>query len=374
LTQLIFYVVQVSAKKTKTILARAGEIKRSKAVQETGTTSSNKGKGKEPESLKVPPSTELTTSSQTCSEPREPESGAKKVEAKTGVDGKGKKKVAGDKKKGEGKPAVVAGVDILKGSVKVDGPGDANKGDAGQDTKKPGEGAIDSSDNVTPAVTTDDTTKPVADNVKLTTMTDKKDGVAKGKADHTIKEEMAAPTIGEKTAKSKEGVEPSEQKVEPVVTDEGDFATPKRATKELPASPAKSLKEKPAPSLGLVVPKSPKKGLAPLSTATVNDSGLSPLQKVLKDVGDETLMERMARFKIGDPSRQPPKDMVPPAHTDLESDSECVTAPSGPGTPKSRAGRGSFKLLLHSEVPLSDEDEFFVDCDSNVSVSNFDGV
>lgn len=365
MTQLIFFhVIQVSAKKTKALLTRAGEIKRGRAVQETVPNSNNKDKDMEPESLKVPSPTKLTASSQTCSEPREPESGAKEVEVKTGVNGKGKKKkVAGDKKKDKGKPAEVAGVDIPKGSVNMDDPG--KKGDAGQDTKKPGEGAIDSSDNVK-------VTPPAA--TPATTTTDKKEDTEKGTANPTVKEEKVVPTIGENAAKPKDGAEPSEQKAEPFITDEGDVATPKRVTKELPASPAKSLKEKLVPTLGLVVPKSSKKASDPPSTATATDPGLSPLQKVLKDAKDETLMERMARLEIGDASRPPPKDMVPPAHTDLESDSECVTAPSGPGTPRSRAGRGSFNLLLRSDIPLSDDDEFFVDCDSNASVSNFDGV
>jgi len=367
LTQLIFFhVIQVSAKKTKALLTRAGEIKRGRAVQETVPNSNNKDKDMEPESLKVPSPTKLTASSQTCSEPREPESGAKEVEVKTDVNGKGKKKkVAGDKKKDKGKPAEVAGVDIPKGSVNMDDPGVSKKGDAGQDTKKPGEGAIDSSDNVK-------VTPPAA--TPATTTTDKKEDTEKGTADPTVKEEKVVPTIGENAAKPKDGAEPSEQKAEPFITDEGDVATPKRVTKELPASPAKSLKEKLVPTLGLVVPKSSKKASDPPSTATATDPGLSPLQKVLKDAKDETLMERMARLEIGDASRPPPKDMVPPAHTDLESDSECVTAPSGPGTPRSRAGRGSFNLLLRSDIPLSDDDEFFVDCDSNASVSNFDGV
>ena len=264
--------------------------------------------------------------------------------AKANVNGKGKKKVAGDEEKEEGKPEQIADVDISKGGVKVDGPGDKKKGDAGQDTKRLGEGIVDSS-NVTPVVVD---AVPGLD--APTTTTNKKDDATK-----------------EKTTKPKDGVEPT-------VLDEGDVTTPKRVTKELPASPAKSLKEKLAPALGLTVPKSPKGGSAPLSADTITGSSLSPLQKVLKDTEDETLMERMARLKIVEESHQPQKDVIPPANTDLDSEFECETAPSGPSTPRSRAGRGSFSLILRSDVPLSDDDEFFLDCDSNASVSNFDGV
>jgi len=87
-------------------------------------------------------------------------------------------------------------------------------------------------------------------------------------------------------------------------------------------------------------------------------------------------MERMARLSVLDPNSQPPKDVALPAHTDLESEFECETAPSGPSTPRSRSRseRGSFTLILRSEVSLSDDDDFFLGCSSNASVSNFDGV
>lgn len=305
---------------------------------------------------------------------------------KTGGNGQGKKKVVGDEEKPEGKPVEVVDVNILKGSGKTDSPGDKEKGDVGRDTKKSGEGAGDSSNNVTHAITAENTAKPVTDDAKLSplaatttnrpisetpaTTADEKDDAAKEKVNPVKEEkEKAGPTLDGKPAEPKEGIESGKQKVEPVITDEGDFATPKRITKELPASPSKSLKEKLAPTLALTVPKN---GAAPLSTTTVTDSTLSPLQKALDDAEAETLMERMARLKIGDASRQPPTDVAPPAHTDLESsDFECETAPS---TPRSRAGRGSFSLTLHSEVPLSDDDDFFIDCTSNASVSNFGGL
>ena len=371
-----FFVIQVSAKKTKALLARAGKIKRKE--QETDPSSNNKGKGKE-----TPP-TKAATPSVTGSEPKGPEPGAKGTGTKTGVNGKGKEKVAGDEGKGEEKSVEVAGVGISKGSVKVDRPGDEKKGDVEQDAKKPGGGGVDSTVNVTP-VTTDNTTKPISDNVKVTPPT-----ATLNKTSGTEVPSVAvhaAPGSGtpitttdkkddakEKTKKPEDRIEPSKEKVEPFVADEGDVATPKRATKELPDSPAKSLKEKHVPTLGLTVPKSPENGSAPPSSVTVTGSTLSPLQKVLENTEDETLMERVARLKIGDANYQLPKDVVPPAQTDPESEFECETAPSGPGTPKSRTGRGSFSLVLRSDIPLSDDDDFFLDCDSNASVSNFDGV
>jgi len=273
---------------------------------------------------------------------------------KTSVNSERKEKVAGDRGKGEGKPVDVASVDISKGSVKVDGLGDEKKGGVGQDIKKTREGVVDSPDNVTPVATEDVATKPISDSLKVTPP------AATLKDDATKK----------KTTKPEDGVESSKQKVEPFIADEGDVATPKRVTKELPASPAESLKEKHVPTLGLTVPKSAKDGSAPLSSGSV----LSPLQKVLEGAEDETLMERMARLKIGNERYQPPKDVVPPPRTDSEQDSECETAPSGPSTPRSRAGRGSFNLLIRSDVPLSDDDDFFLDCESNASVSNLDGV
>jgi len=327
-------------KKAKSILARAGEVKRIRAEPDP-----NKGKDKETplQNLKVQSTINPATPLQAGSKGKEPEQGAKGAEKRKKVDGKGKK-VAGDEKRG-GKPVKVAGVDISKGGAKTDSPGGEKKGDVGQDTKKPGEGAVDSSHNVTPSVVID--ASPALDTA--TTTMDKKDGITK-----------------EKNTKPKEGIEP-------LVADEGDFATPRRVTKELPASPSKSPKEKAVPTLGLTVPKSPKTDTAPLSSATVTGSSLSPLQKVLEDTEDETLMERMARLEIGNADYQPPKEVVPPAQTDLESDFECHTAPSGPSTPTSKAGK-SFNLILRSDVPLSDDDDFFLDCDSNASVSNFDGL
>lgn len=254
------------------------------------------------------------------------------METKTGADGKGKEEVAGDKE-----------------------TGDEKKVDVKQDTKKPGEGAIGSPNDVAPAVTTNETMKPVADTIKV--------------IDPTVKEK-AVPTVDGKAVKQ----EGSREKVELVVTDEGDVVTPKRAAKELPTSPAKHLKEKAVPALGLTVPKSPKNDSAPLTAATTAGPVSSPLQKVLEDAEDETLMERMARLQVRDANYQPPKDVVPPAPTDLESEFECETAPSGPGTPRSGGGRGSFNLMLRSEIPLSDDDDFFLDCGSNASVSNLDGL
>jgi hypothetical protein len=282
----------------------------------------------------------------------------------------------------EGKGVGVAGVDISKGSVKADSRGDEKKGGVGQDTKKPG-GVVDSPKNDTP-VTADDTTKPISDSVKVTppaATLNKTNGtgVPSVVVDAAPGSNMPATTTDkkddpkeEKVTKPEDGAEPGKQKVEPLVADEGDVVTPKRVTKELPASPEESLKEKHVPTLGLTVPKSPKNGSAPLSSATITGSALSPLQKVLEDAEDETLMERVARLEIGDTNYQPPKDVVPPAHTD--SDFECETAPSGPGTPTSKTGRGSFSLVLRSDFPLSDDDDFFLDCDSNASVSNLDGV
>jgi len=281
---------------------------------------------------------------------------------------RGEEKVADDKERGGGKPAEVANVDTSKGNVKAGSLGDERKVDVEHDTKKPGEGAVGSPDNTTPAVTTDETTKPVTIDVKVIPL-----AAVLNKAN----DPEAPPVVvgdapgSDAMAQPEEG---SREKAELIVTDEGDVATPKRATKELPTSPAKHLKEKVVPALGLTVPKGPKNDSDPLSVATVADSGLSPLQKVLEDTEDETLMERMARLSVVDANYQPPKDVVPPVHTDLESEFECETAPSGPSTPRSRAGRGSFNLMLRSEVPLSDDDDFFLDCDSNASVSNFDGV
>jgi len=333
-----------------------------------------------PQSLKVPPPTKIAATG--GSEPKGPEPGAKGTGTKTNVSGKGKGKVAGDEGKGEGKSEEVAGVDIPKGSVKANS---LKKGDVGQDTKEPGEGVVDSFGNVTP-VTANDTTNPISDNVKVTppAATSNKtngpevpsvvfDAIPDPDKPTTMADKKDEKTK-EKPTKPGDGVKPSKEKAEPFVADEGDVATPRRVTKELPASPEKPLKEKPVPALGLTVPKSPKNGSAPLSSATVTGSGLSPLQKALEDAEDETLLERVARLKIGDTSYQPPKDVVPPACTDLESDSDCETAPSGPGTPRSRAGRGSFNLILRSDVPLSDDDDLFLDCHSNASVSNFDGI
>jgi len=321
------------------------------------------------------------------------------VKTKAGVDGKGKEKVAGGKGKRKGKSTEI--VDP-KESTKTDSPGDKKKVDVEKDAKKPKEGTVDSSDNITP-VTTDDATKPVDDAKAIpsaattnetnnpeipsvvvdptisseahTTTTDKK--ATREDVNSATKRQKGEPAVEVKAPKQKEGAEASGQKVDPVVTDEGDLVTPKRTTKELPVSPAKSSKEKPVPALGLTVPKSSKDGTDPLSAGTAAGAGLSPLQKALKDAEDETLMERMARLEIGAPRHQPPQDTVPPPppHTDLGSEEfECVTAPSGPSTPPSRAARGSFNLVLRSEVPLSDDDDFFLDCDSNASVSNFEGV
>ena len=336
------------------------------------------------------PSTREGSWEASSAEPREPGPRAKEVGKNMGVNSEGKK-VAGDGEKGEGKPANAVNVGGSRGSVKAESPGDKKKGDVGQDTKKSGERALDSSDNVTPLIATDNTTKPVTDDVKPippaatttkanpevpsvvvnatpgsgtpTTTTEKKDDATKEKVNTAVNEEKAEPALDGKTIKPKEHV----------ATDEGDVATPKRVTKELPASPAKTLKEKPVPALGLIVPRTPNNGSAPPSTTTAAGATLSPLQKALEDVEDETLMERMARLKIEGPGLQPPKEVAPPAHTDLESEFECETAPSGPSTPRSRAD-GSFNLMLRSEVPLSDDDDFFLDCDSNASVSNFGGL
>jgi hypothetical protein len=395
LTQILcFHVLQVSAKKAKALLARAGKIRR-KEIQET-EPSSNKGKGKDKdkdkdkemylESLRAPSSTpkESSTSS---GEPREPGPRAKEMGTEMGGNGEGK--VAGDEK-GGGKPAEAVNVGSSKGSVRTDSPGDERKGDAGQDTKKSGHKTVNSSDNITPVIATDNTTKPVADDIKPislaaattdtnrpgvpsvvvnaapssgtpTTTTDKKDDTAKEKVNRTTDEEKAEGVFDGKTTKPKG----------PVVADEGDVATPKRVTKELPVSPAKSHKEKLVPALGLTVPKASKNGSAPPSTSTVTGSTLSPLQKALDNAEDETLMERVARLELGSSGFHPQKEVAPPAHTD--SDFECETAPSGPSTPKSRAG-GVFSYLVRSDVALSDDDDFFLDCDSNASVSNFDGL
>ena len=342
-----------------------------------------------PESLRAP-LTRREESSHSSVELNELGPRAKGMGMDMGVDVEGKR-VAGGEEKGEGKPVEVVNVGSSKGSVRTDGPGDVKKGDGGQDTKKSGDKTVNSSDNITPVIATDNTAKPVADDVKPTTLATttksnfpevpsavvnaalksgtpiatmgKKDNAEKGKVNPTINEEKAEQALDGKRTKPKE----------PVVTDEGDVATPKRVTKELPPSPAKS-KEKPVPTLGLTVPtESPKNGSAPTSIATVTGSTLSPLQKALADAEDETLMERMARLKIEGSGFQPQKEVVPPAHTDLDSEFECETAPSGPSTPRSKAG-ASFNLLLRSDVPLSDDDDFFLDCDSNASVSNFDGL
>ena len=329
----------MQAKKTKALLAQAAKIRRKEAQEmQTSSSNNNKAKGKETIQEQSPASI--------GSEP-----GVRESEAKTGVDGKGKR-VAGDER-WEKKSEEVVGVDISRGGVK-----DEKRDHDGRDAQKSGDDA-----KATPPPPT---TAPGSGTSTVTT-----DDAMKTQV-NPIKEEKARPALDEKTTKKKEGIESSKQlSAEPVVADEGDVATPKRLTKELPGSPAKSIKEKLVPSLGLTVPKFPKNGSAPDSAATAT---LSPLQKALNAAQDETLMERMARLKIGDASYQPPKDAAPPAHTDLESESECVTAPSGPSTPRSRAGRGSFNLMLRSEVPLSDDDDFFLDCDSNASVSNFDGV
>lgn len=294
--------------------------------------------------------------SEAGSERGETEFGTKKVEVKAGADGDGKKKSVGDGEMCEEKPVVV---DVSEGDVKMDSSGDKK-----DDTKKSEEGSTDPSDQVTPAIT--NATKPadgtqqapaetaVSGPEKPTTTTDEKDDAAKDRANPVFNGEDAERILDGKTTKLKE----------PPITDEGDIATPKRATKELPASPGKTPNEKPLPTLGLTVPKSPKSG----------GSTLSPLQQALDDAENETLMERMARLKIVNASYQPPKDVTPPAPTDGESEFECETAPSGPSTPRSRGGKGSFNLVLRSDVPLSDDDEFFLDCDSNASVSNFDGL
>lgn len=336
-------------------MAQAEKIKRTR-TQEAGTTSSNKGKETTLES-KAPSTTKLSAGS----ELGEAVSGAKVAETKASGKGKGKKKVGGDEVKGEEKPADAVDVDVPKENEKTEGPGDEKKGDAGQDTKKSGSGTAE---NVIP--TTDNATKPAAANVNTaassetpTTTTDKKDDAVKKGS--TTKKEKTGPTLDGKTGKPKVGVES-------VVADEGDVTTPKRVTKELPASPAKPLKEK----LGLTVPELSRNDSTP-STSTVTGSTLSPLQKALENAEDETLMERMARLKIAGGSYQPPKDVPPPAQTDMDSEFECQTAPSGPGTPRSRTGRGSFNLFIRSDVPMSDDDEFFLDCDS-ASVSNFGGL
>ena len=392
MTQIIcFPPPQVSAKKAKALLARAGKIRKI-GIQET-EPSSNKGKGKDKEilleSLRAPSTTKVSSTS--SAESREPGPRVKGMGTDMGVDGEGEK-TAGDEK-GGGKPAETVIAGSLKGGVKMGSAGDERKSDAGQDKKKSGDKTVDSSDNITPVIATDSTTKPVADNVKSipsdaattkvncpevpsvvvnaapssgtpTATADKKDDTSMVKVNRTTDEEKAEPALDGKTAKPKG----------PVVTDEGDIATPKRFTKELPVSPAKSHKEKPAPTLGLAVPKSLTNGSPPPSSTTVTGSNLSPLQKALDDAEDETLMERVARLELGSSGFQPQKDVPPPAHTDLDSDlDECHTAPSGPSTPKSKAG-GSFNLLLRSEVPLSDDDDLFIDCDSNASVSNFDGL
>ena len=397
------FFIQVSAKKARTLLARA-EKRKTGAAQETDLSSnkdketdlSDKGRDKETglissskckneemlrENLRVR-STTNPAASQAGSEPKEPGSGTKEVESKADVNGEGK-----EKEKGEGKPA---------GKGKKENPGDEKKVDVGRDAKKPGEGAVGSSDKTTAAVTTVETTKPVTNDVKDipttaatndanrpevpsvvveaapgldTATTNMKDVATKKDVDPTI-EDKVVPALDGKTGKP----EGSGENVESIVTDEGDVATPRRATKELPTSPAKHLKEKVVPALGLTVPTTPKNDSDPLSVTTVTGSSLSPLQKMLEDTEDETLMERMARLSVVDPNYQPPKDIVPPANTDLESEFECATAPSGPGTPRSRSERGSFNLMLRSEIPLSDDDDFFHDCSSSASVSNFNGI
>ena len=318
------------------------------------------------ESLKAPSTVNPTTFWQAGSKPKEPGSGAKEVETKTSVDYGRKEKV-----KDEEKPV-----------MKTERPGDEKKVDAERDIRKPGERIAGSSDN-TPAVTTDNTTNPVTHDVKVipsAAATNKVNnpevpfvavGAAPGsdKKDDAIRKEVD-PAIKDKEKSGKP--EGSGEKTELIVPDEWGVTTPKPTTKELPTSPAKHLKEKAVPALGLTVPKTPRKISDPLSVVTVTGSTLSPLQKVLESTEDETLMERMARLSVVDANYQPPKDVVPPAHTDSESEFECETAPSGPSTPTSRAGRGSFSLMLRSEVPLSDDDELFVDCDA-ASVSNLDG-
>jgi len=391
------------------LLARAEKARKTSKAEETdlsnsSSSSKDKGKGKETdpsdketglgcsskpkneESLRVPSTTNPTAFSEAGSKSREPGHGTREMETKADVKGEEKEKVAGGKEKGEGGP---------RGNVKTESPGDEKKVDVERDTKKPGQGAVGSSDKTAPTVTTVETTKSVTNDVKVIppaaarnndngpeipsvvvgaapdsdTATTTKGDATEEDVDPAIKDKVV-PTLGGKTGKP----EGNGEKAELIVTDEGDVATPKRATKELPTSPAKHLKEKVVPALGLTVPKTPKNDLDPLSVITVTGPSLSPLQKVLEDTEKETLMERMARLSGVDPNYQPQKDLVPPAHTDLESDFECETAPSGPGTPRSRSERGSFNLMLRSEVPLSDDDEFFLDCNSNASVSNFDGV
>ena len=296
------------------------------------------------ESLKAPSTTNPTTFWEAGSQPNEPGSRAKEVETKTSVDGGRKEEGAGDKEKDEGKPTEV--VDTSKVNVKKERPGDEKKVDVERDTKKPGEGTVGSTDN-TPAVTTDKTTKPVTNDVKVILP-----AAATNKVNNP---EVPLVVVGAAPGLDKKD-------------DEWGVTTPKPTTKELPTSPAKHLKEKVVPPLGLTVPKTPKKDSDPLSVTTVTGPTLSPLQKVLASTEDETLMERMARLSVVGENYQPPKDVVPPAHTDSESEFECETAPSGPTTPR----RGSFSLMLRSEVPLSDDDELFVDCDA-ASVSNLDG-
>jgi len=327
-------------------LAQAEKVKR---TREAETSSSNKGKE--------------TTRDSIGSELGEKVAGAKVAETKAGGKGKGKKRVAGDEEKGE-KRVEAAGVDVPKENEKTEGPGDEKKGDAGQDTKKSGSGTTG---KIIPGATTDNATNPAAANVNVaassempTTTTDKKDDAAKKGSNPTIKKEKTEPALDGKAGKPKVGVES-------VVAEEGDVTTPKRATKELPASPSKPPKEK----LGLTVPELSRNDSTP-STSTVAGSTSSPLQKALEDAEDETLMERMARLKIAGGSYRPPKEVAPPAQTDVDSD-DCKTAPSGPGTPRSRTGRGSFNLFIRSDVPMSDDDEFFLDCDS-ASVSNFGGL
>lgn len=292
----------------------------------------------------------------------EPESRARETGTKEGANGEARE-VAGDKEKGAEKSIEAARVDTLKGDVKTDSPGHEKK-----DTKKSGD--------VTHTVANGNTTKPITDDVNAAasskippTTTDRKDDAAKREADPTTTKEKTEEAPDDKPTKPKDGIGSSQQQVAPTIKDEGDVTTPKRTTKELPVTPPKPIREK----LGLTVPGPLKNGSVP-SAAITTASTLSPLQRALDDAEDETLMERMARLRIGGRGHQPPQEVAPPAHTDLESDfEECQTAPSGPSTPTSKAGR-SFNLILRSEVPLSDDDDFFLDCDSNASVSNFDGL
>ena len=396
MTQITFFfrVTQVSAKKTKPLLARAG--KRKGEIKETETSSSHKGKGTDkgkgkdkdkedmgPENLPAPSTRDHQSSQDSSAEPRGPGPMAKEVMMDMGVNGRGKK-VAGDEK-GEGKLTEVVNVGSLKGGVRTDNPVGEKRGDVGQD-KKSGDKSVDSSGNLNPVIVTDNTAKSIADDVKRIppaaattkanrpeapsvvvnavpssgTPTATKDDAKKEKVNPTVNQVKTERALDGKTTKPKG----------PIATDEGDAATPKRVTKELPASPPK---EKVVPALGLTVPKSPKNGSAPPSTITVTGPILSPLQKALDDAENETLMERVARLELGGPGFQPQKEVPPPANTDMESDFECVTAPSGPSTPKSRAG-GNFNLLLRSDVPLSDDDDLFMDCDSIASLSHFDGL